>query len=214
MKYGCLGCMSLLLLLAVVLLGGAAALFFGGAIFETPPLRKSDYSLSEGYRAQEKMFEIVLRDSGRSSRRDPIVITDRELSAFLARYLKESEGIPVSSIAVRLRPDIVEVQGQTVFRDLFKGFPFHFLPDYLPTSTMDQQVWVTVHGTIELGREKGRTSHKYGQLEVKEFSVGKQDIGPWLLSLLLGRERLRWPVPEIVETIKIQDGRIVITAAR
>ncbi len=214
MKVGCMGFLALLLLLAVVLVGGAAALFFGGAMFDTPPIRKADYSTGNRYLAHEKMYELVLRDSGRSSRREPVVITDRELGAFLAGYLKESEGMPVSPMGVKLLPDIVEVQGQTAFRHLFKGFPSHFLPDYLPRSTMDRPVWVTVRGTIRLGREKGKTSYKYAQLDVEEFSLGNQDMGAWLLWLLLGQERLRWQVPGVVETIKIQDGRIVITVAR
>ena len=214
MKFGCLGCFVLILILTVVLVGGAVALFFGGSIFETPAVPKPSYSTGDGYRAQEKLFEIVLRDSGRSARRDPIVITDHELNAFLAGYLEQKEGLPLSPLVVRLLPDTVEVRGQTAFKNLFKGFPFYFLPDYLPASTIDRPVWVTVRATIGLDREKSRAARKYGQLAVKEFSLGNQDMGPWLLSLLLGQERLRWEVPAVVETIKIQDGRIVISSAR
>lgn len=212
MKYGCLAFFVLLLILVVVLAGGGAALFFGGAMFEIAGRSKLTYSAPDAQRAQDKMYELLLRDSGHSSRRDPIVLTDQELSAFLTRYL-ERTGIPVSLLVVKLAPNTVEIQGQTAFRNLFKGFPFHFLPDYLPATTMDRPVWVTVRGTIQLGseRERGRTAPNYGQLEVKEFSLGYQGIGPWLLWALLGQERLRWPMPAVVETIKIEDGRIVIT---
>ena len=213
MKFGCLGCLVLLSILAVVLVGGAAALLFGGAIFEAPAVPTATYSPADGYRAQEKLFEIVLRDSGRSARRDLIVITDQELNAFLATYLEQKEGLPLSPLVVRLFPNTVEVRGQTAFKNLFKGFPFYFLPDYLPATTMDRPVWVTVRGAIGLDREKSRATRKYGQLEVKEFSLGNQDMGPWLLPLLLGQERLRWEVPVIVEGIKIQDGRILISSA-
>ena len=214
MKFGCLGCLGLIVILAVVLVGGAAALFFGGSIFEAPAVPTATYSATDGYRAQEKLFEIVLRDSGRSSRQDLIVITDHELNAFLATYLAQKEGLPLSPLVVRLLPDTVEVRGQTAFKHLFKGFPFYFLPDYLPVSTMDHPVWVTVRGTIALDRDKTRAARKYGRLEVKEFSLGKQDMGAFLLALLLGQERLRWEVPAVVETIKIQDGRILISSAR
>ena len=79
---------------------------------------------------------------------------------------------------------------------------------------MDRPVWVTVRGTISLDRETSRAARKYGRLEVKEFTLGNQDMGAWLLSLLLGQERLRWEVPAIVEAIKIQDGRMLIYSAR
>ena len=212
MKYGCLAFLVLLLILVVVLAGGGAALFFGGAMFEIAGrATKPSYSAPDAQRAQDKMYELLLRDSGHSSRSDPIVLTDQELSAFLTRYLERTERIPVSLLVVKLAPNTVEMQGQTVFRSLFKGFPLHFLPDYLPATTMDRPVWVTVRGTIRLERERGRTGPNYGQLEVKEFSLGYQGIGPWLLWALLGQERLRWQVPAVVETIKIEDGRIVIT---
>jgi hypothetical protein len=211
MKFGCLGLLILLLILALVLVGGAAALFMGGAMFATPKIFPQTYTGSDAYRVQDKLFELVLRESGRSSRQDPIVLTDQELSAFLATYLERAEAIPLSPLMVRLHPATVEIQGRTALRNLFKGFPAYFLPKYLPASTMDRPVWVTVRGSIGVDRER---AGKYGRLEVKEFSLGNQDVGPWLVSLLVGRERLRWQMPAVVETIQVQDGRIVITAGR
>lgn len=217
MKFGCLGCFLLLLILAVVLAGGAVALFFGGAIFDMPPLPRTDHTPSDGYRAQQKLFEIVLRDANRSSLREPVVITQRELNAFLARHLEESEGIPLSPLVVRLSPGTVEVKGKTILRNLFKGFPVYLLPDYLPTSTIDRPVWVTVRGTVEVERPSASSEREYGRLQVTDFSLGGQDLGPWILTLLLGqaeRTPLRWPLPVIVETITIEEGRLVITMRR
>ena len=214
MRFGCLGCFVLILILAVVLVGGATALFFAGSIFDIPTVPQAPYTASDGYRAQEKLFELILRDSGRSSRREPLLITERELNAFLARHLEEREGMPFSPLVVKLTPDTMEAQGQTKLKNLFKGFPFYLLVDYLPASTMDRPVWVTVRGTIRLDREKGRASRENGQLEVNGFSLGSQDMGPWLLSLLLGRERLRWQVPAVVSKIKIEDGVMLITTGR
>lgn len=214
MRFGCLGCFVLILILAVVLVGGATALFFAGSIFDIPTVPQAPYTASDGYRAQEKLFELVLRDSGRSPRREPLLITERELNAFLARHLEEREGIPFSPLVVKLTPDTMDIQGQTTLKNLFKGFPFYLLADYLPASTMDRPVWVTVRGTIRLDREKGRASRESGQLEVSGFSLGSQDMGPWLLPFLLGRERLRWQVPAVVNKIKIEDGVMLITTGR
>lgn len=214
MKFGCFGCLILLLILAVVLVGGALAIFFGGSAFEIPTTPKGTSGAGDGSRAQEKLFEVLLRDAGRSARRDPIVLSEGELAGFLASYLSQREGMPFSPLMVNLLPNLVEIQGQTALRNLFKSLPVYRLPDYLPAQTMDRPVWVTVRGTVRLEGERSRTGPKYGRLEVTEFSLGNQDMGPWLLWLFLGPERLRWPVPSVVETLTVQEGRIQITTGR
>jgi len=215
MKLGCLGFLALLLVLAVVFVGGASAIYLAGGMFEAPPWPSAIYyTLSDGYRAQDKIFELILRDSGRSFRHEPVLITEREVNAYLQRHLEEKEGIRLSPLVVKLSDDEIHLQGKTALRDLFKGFPFYLLPDYLPSSALDRPVWVTVRGTIRLDRERGMASRDYTQLEVKTFSLGNQGLGAWLLSLLLGRERLQWRVPAVVETIKVQEGAIVISTRK
>lgn len=217
MRFGCLGCFSLLLLLGVVLVGGAAAFYFAGAIFDVPPVRQLDYSPSDGERAQQKLFELILRDSKRSSRKDPVVISERELNGFLAKQLEESEDIPLSPLVVKLSPGTIELQGKTKLKYLLKGFPFYLLAEYLPSSTVSRPVWVRVSGTIQVERRKGRMDRENGRLQVSEFNLGSQEMGPWVLSLLLGRAGqalLRWPVPAVVETITIGDGRVIVTTRR
>jgi len=216
MKFGCLGCFLLLLILAVVLVGGAAALYYAGSLFDMPTIPAVQYTASDGYRAQQKLFELALRDR-RSAHPVPVVLTERELNAFLAKHLEESEGIPLSPLVVKLLPGTIEVQGRTTLVNLLTGFPFSLLADYLPASTLDRPVWVTVSGTIQVQRRQSRTDREYGQLQVSQFSLGNQDLGPWVLSLMLGgREKslLRWQLPPVVDTITIEGGRMVITTRR
>lgn len=215
MKFGCMGCFVLLLILAVVLVGGAVALYYAGSVFDMPAFPKVEYTPSDGHRAQQKLFELAARDSKRSA--EPVVLTERELNAFLARHLEESEGIPFSPLVVKLLPGMVEVQGRTTLVNLFKGFPFSFLVEYLPASTLERPVWVTVSGTILVQGRKSRTEREYGQLQVSEFSLGNQELGPWVLWLMLGgkeRSLLRWQLPPGVDTITVEQGRMVITTRK
>lgn len=217
MRFGCLGCFPLLLLVGLVLVGGPVAFYFAGAIFDIPPLPKVDYTPSDGHRAQQKLFELVLRDSQRSSRKDPVVITERELNAFLARHLEESEEIPLSPLVVKLSTGTIEVRGKTKLTHLFKGFPFYLLADYLPPAAVARPVWVRVSGTIQVERRKSRTGRANGRLRVNEFSLGNRAMGPWLLRLLLGgaeQTLLRWPVPAVVNTITVGDGRLIIATRK
>lgn len=214
MRLGCLGCFSLLLILAVVMVGGGAVLYFAGALFDIPSVPDPGYTASDGHRAQQKLFDLILRDSQRSARRDPVVITQRELNAFLARHVEENRGIPLSPLAVKLSAGTIEVQGKTTLSHLLRGFPFYLLSDYLPASAIDRPVWVTVGGTIRVERRRGKNDREYGRLDVSRFSLGTQDMGPWLFRLLLGREAhtlLRWQLPGVIDTITIGDGKLIIT---
>lgn len=215
MKFGCMGCFVLLLILTVVLVGGAVALYYAGSVFDMPAFPRVEYTPSDGHRAQQKLFELAARDSKRSA--EPVVLTERELNAFLARHLEESAGLPVSPIVVRLFPGTIEVQGRTTLVNLFKGFPFSLLVEYLPASTLERPVWVTVSGTILVQGRKSRTEREYGQLQVSEFSLGNQELGPWVLWMMLGgkeRSLLRWQLPPGVDTITVEQGRMVITTRK
>ena len=213
MKFGCMGCLALLLILAVVLVGGALALYYAGSVFDMPAFPRVEYTPSDGHRAQQKLFELATRNSKRSA--EPVVLTERELNAFLARHLEEGEGLHFSPIVVRLSPGTIEVQGRTTLVNLFQGFPFPLLAEYLPASALDRPVWVTVSGTIQVQKRRSRTERPYGQLVVSEFSLGNQDLGSWVLAWMLGGKReslLRWQLPPAVDGITIEQGRVVITA--
>src|SRR3989304_1578895 len=102
MKFGCMGCFVLLLILAVALVGGAVALYYAGALFDMPAIPSIEYSPSDGHRAQQKLFELATRDSRRSA--ESVVLTERELNAFLARHPGEMEAPPFSPILVGVSP--------------------------------------------------------------------------------------------------------------
>ena len=210
MKLGCFGCLVLIVAILVivgVVLGG---LFLSANIFSAPQTSPVSYSRSDGYAAQQKLFEIVTRQAGRSTRRDPIVLTEAEANAFLARHLEQS-GLPLSPISVRFTQGQVAVQGQTPLRQLMKGPPFAQILPYVSDKRLDQPVWVTVQGTIKI---EGSGSRRYGRLEVSDFIVGTQHLGSTLLTVLMGPSGgglLRWPVPAVVTDVRIGDGKVFIS---
>lgn len=209
MKLGCFGCLFLivaLLVIVVVILGG---IFLSTNIFTAPEVRAVPFTRNDGYSAQQKLFEVVSRQSGRSSRHDPINITEAEANAFLSKHLDQS-GLPLSPVIVRFTRGEVLVQGQTAFRNLLKGFPFAQISPYLSDRRLDEPVWVTVRGRIRI---EGSATSRQGSVEISEFALGKQHLGSFLLLLLMGPSGnglLKWSVPGVVEDVRVGDGVLAI----
>lgn len=207
MRLGCIGCLSIIVILVVLVFAGTWALLFSTAIFSLPekPIHP-DYTASDGYRGQQKLAEIILRERQLSRGRAPVAITQRELNAFLANHLEEGQSIPLSPLAVRFTPGTIEIHGQTTLKRLFTGLPFSLLGEYLPQSYAQRPVWVTVQGRVKLDKHTG-------YFDILDFSLGKQPAPPWLLSWMLGRKGhglLQWQLPASVDRIVIEEGRAVI----
>ena len=216
MRLGCVGC--LLVILAIVIFGVAAAgfVFFSANIFDEPEVQAQPSTASDGYRAQQKFYEIVLRDGRHSSRVDPIVFSERELNAFLSGHLIDTADLSFSPVSVALLPDnTVEFRGRTMLRNLLKGAPFAQIAPYLPKGRVDRPVWVLLRGHLRLERGTVRRDREYGRVEVAEFALGTQPIGAWVLKLMLGQVQnvLRWQVPRVVQSITVEEGRLVIRTA-
>lgn len=214
MRLGCFGCLGLILLVLVVAVAIAGVVFLSGNILEPPEVRPSGrVTRADGYSAQQKLYEVVLRQSGRSARQDPVVLTEPEVNAFLSNHLAESVGLPLNPLSVRFARGQIEVQGQTSLRNLLQGPPLAQLIPYLPERRLEQPVWVTVRGRIVIEPAPPSSTRGYGRVELREFALGKQPLGTWLLTLMLGStgSRLfRWQVPAVVEEIQLEDGRAVI----
>ena len=206
-RLGCLGCFSILAFTAVVVLVLIGGLALSGNIFDLPSAPRREFSPEDGRRFQEKLAEIMLRGSNVSPRKEPIVISQRELNAFLQRHLMESERIRFSHMLVHFSKGSIEIQGQTELRSLLNGFPFSLFGEYLPTSTTNRPVWMTIKGGVKVDRG-------HGEFLVEDFSLGRQSLSPWLFSWLFGgagNRLMEWRVPASVEKITIEEGRAVIT---
>ncbi|RPJ31806.1 MAG: hypothetical protein EHM35_12060, partial [Planctomycetaceae bacterium] len=69
---GCLGCVLMIALILVILVVGLGGIFLSTNIFSPPNARPASFTKDDGYSAQQKLFEVVARQSGRSSRKDPL----------------------------------------------------------------------------------------------------------------------------------------------
>jgi hypothetical protein len=215
MRLGCLGCLVVGVALAAVGIAAAGVVFLSANIFAEPDdVQVVPFTKADGYRAQQKLYEILLRQGRRSARVDPIVLSERELNAFLASHLEETAGLPLSPLTVTLHPDnVLELRGRTMLKHLMQGVPFPQLLPYLPGDRAEQPVWVRVRGRVRVERDRLRPTTSYGQLEVTEFALGTQPIGAWVLKLILGqtgRALLRWQTPRVVEDIATDDGRLIV----
>ena len=210
MKFGCFGCLVIVGLFVVAAMLLAGGLIFSAYIFDypqNPEKLRPPYSSDDALRCQQKFAELLLREAGLSTRRDPVVITQRELNGFLARHLRESRGIPLSPLILRFERGAVAVEGGTTLRALLRGFPWDYLVELLPAGTLDEKVWVSLKGTIRTGA--GRA-----EVDLTDFALGKQTLHPFLLRWAVGsagRELLSVSLPKSVEHIEVEEGRAVIS---
>ena len=213
MRFGCAGCLILLVSLGFLAVLAGGFLFLAGNIFEEPLREAPNSSPADASMARSKLHEIVQRDGGQSGRQDTITLTEREVTGLVARHLAETSGLRFDPFAMRLVPGQFLLQGRAVLRSFLQGPPFAQLVPHLPAAQLDRLVWVTVRGYIVLqpgdpGTKPGRT-----RLVLTEFNLGRQPVGHWPFSIVMGPAGWRlldWQVPGVVRDIVIEDRRVVI----
>ena len=213
MKLGCAGCLILLVVLSLIAVLVGGFFFLSGNILGEPHFQALDWSRSDASAARYRLHEIILRDAGQSGRQDPIILSEREINALVARHLAETAGLRFDPFAIRLVQGRFLLQGRTAFRSLLQGPPFAQLAGYLPPSQLDRPIWITVRGYIAV--QPGEPGGKPGQARVvlTEFILGRQPIGNWPFSVVMGSTGsglLKWPVPGAVRDVDIEDRRVVI----
>jgi len=210
-KVGCFGCFVLVVGGLTLLVLAGSAVFLSSNIFGTPEVPPVAFSKSDGYSAQQKLYEIVQRQARRSSRKDPISLTEAEANAFLSRHLDEG-AVPLSPIVVRFKADEFVVQGQTAARNLVQNPPFSWVLPYLPGRYLDRPIWVSVEGRITIAGS-GESTGRSADVSLNDFALGRQPISPFFLYALMGPSGgglFHFRVPGVVESIDVQGGRLVI----
>src|SRR5262245_40543262 len=172
MRLGCLGCFVLVIVILVVLVVTVGLIFLSTNIFGDPDVRPVSFTKADGYAAQQRLYEILQRESGRSKRREPVVITEAEANAFLSRHLEQG-GLPLSPIVVHFAAGHLVAQGQTPLRNLFKAAPLSLMLPYVSDRRLDQPVWITVRARI---RVDGAAGARRGNVDVEEFALGRQPL--------------------------------------
>jgi hypothetical protein len=213
MRLGCIGCLGLIVLILVAAVTAAAFVFLAGNLFDVPDVKAPAVSRSEGFAAQQKLFEVASRQAGRSSRTDPVVLTERELNSFLANHLAQSWQVPLDPIVTRLMRGSFEVQGRTAFRNLLQGAPFAQLAPYVPAARLDAPVWITLRGTLAVDSPSPGSPRTMARIRLTDFVLGNQPLAPGLLTFFLGQTATRlteFPVPAVIDGVQIEEGRLIV----
>src|SRR5713101_767217 len=213
MKMGCVGCLILLIALTFIAVVVGAFFFLSSNIFEEPRFEAVDWSRSDASAARSTLREIILRDTGQSGRKDPVLLSEREINALVARHLAETAGLRFDAFAIRLAQGQFLLQGRMVLRSLLQGVPFAQLAAYLPASQLDRRLWISVRGHIAV--QPGEPGGKAGQARVvlTEFTLGTQPVGDWPFFVVMGSAGgglLEWRVPGTLRDVDIEDRRVVI----
>jgi len=212
MRLGCFGCFFLVVGILVLLILAGGILFLSANVFDAPIVHQASFSKSDGYSAQQKLFEIASRQSGHSSRKDAIVLSEREVNAFLTNHLAETAGVPLAPLVVKFDKGRFMAQGRTPLRNLFRVPPLSTLVSYLPASRLSEPVWVTVRGQVVIEPAIGKSGGR-GEVHVAELEIGRQPVSSYLLYVMLGPSGgglLRWPTPAVVESVQLEPGRATI----
>ena len=72
--------------------------------------------------------------------------------------------------------------------------------------------WVTLRARISV-EAPAAGANRYGAVTVTDLELGRQHISSFLLYLMMGPSGaglFRWPVPDVVESIQIEDGQAII----
>jgi hypothetical protein len=208
MRSGCgCGCGTVILLGLLV----GVVLWLGSGIFERPTIRHEIGSPADGRRAQQKLFELTTRGPARE-RRAAATLTEPELNALLSRHVP-GEQLRLDEMGVRLVGDgVVEVTGRLPLRALW-GDRLDGAARLLPERWVAMPVWVRLRGPVrlELGADRGQ--RRTLRLDVAYLSIGRRRLPTALLGLFPEGPILRttrWPVPDAVEAVTVEPGRVTI----
>ena len=210
-RCGC-GCVTIVVLglLAVSLL------WLGSGIFERPSLQHEIGTAADGRRAQQKLFDLATRGGGRDRREErkaTVTLTEGELNALLTRHLSARE-LPLDEMSIRLIGDgVVEVSGRLPVR-MLSGDSLDAFLGLFPERFMATPVWVRLRGHVQLESGTGRTDRRRLRLDVGYLSLGRRRLPTTVLGLLPEGPVLRatrWPLPETVEAVTVEPGRLTIT---
>jgi hypothetical protein len=204
--------------MTLILLGLLAGGLFwvGSGVFDQPTIRHEIGTVADGRRAQQKLFDLTVKAGPRDSRGDrraAVTLLEPELNALLTRHLSGTE-LPLDEMGIRLVGDgVVEVTGRVPWRTLF-GDSMSTFAGLLPERWITTPVWLRLRGPVQLEVGTGRGERRRLRLDVGYLSLGRRRLPTALLGLLPEGPVLRatrWPVPDTVESVTVEPGRLTIT---
>lgn len=209
-KTGCgCGCLTVILLSLLV----AGLLWFGSGIFDRPTIQREVGGTAEGRRAQQKLFELAAGGGNRRGEPRTITLSEGEINALLTRHLS-SDRLPLADAGIRLVGDgVVETIGRLPLHALF-GDSLSAGIRFLPERWAEKPVWLRLRGQVRLETGAVRGDRRRLRLDVESLWVGSRRLPAAVLSVLPEGPVLRatrWPVPDSVDSVRVEPGRLTIT---
>ena len=166
----------------------------------------------DGLSAQQKIFELVRRSG--SGRARAVTLSEREVNGFLRRHLGNEADLPLRELVVRLpREGVAEIVGQLPLRQVLASPPFSGLTALLPGAALERGVWLTVVARPTIETVDARRERRRLRLEILRFQLGRLRLPEVMMRVLLDPSALallRWPMPPMMEDVRIEPGRLVI----
>lgn len=161
-----------------------------------------------GRRFQGVLAQLLLRESGLSSRQDPLDLTAADVNAFLEHHV-EVKGPPVWPIRVRLEAGQLELGGATTLGKLLQRGSGSGERWPVLGSLGDYPIWVAVAGTVTVQGSRGEFS-------AQSARIGRQGVPVSVLWRLVGGrpQALTWRMPKVVERVDVEPGRLLIHTRR
>jgi hypothetical protein len=206
MRLGC-GCLIGMLLLGVVCGGGWLAFQMSA----DPGIGTTQFTATDAKHAQEKIYAIVSKSAPRGT---SIAISETELNAFITRNLEEPREM-LTDVHVDLSsPPKARIAGRRKLAALLSDSPLVGVLDSLPASWLARTLWLELTTTPRVRSVDGR--RRYVRLELDGFRIGRQPLPAMFARLLLDPGTLRllqWSLPETVQSVTIEPGRVLVRLA-
>ncbi|MGH7389081.1 MAG: hypothetical protein ACREM3_06420 [Candidatus Rokuibacteriota bacterium] len=211
MRLGCAGCLTVMIAFTLV----AGALWSVAGLLQAPDTPLVTASQEDWVTAQQKLFNLVRRSRGRARQGQTATLSEREVTAVVSRQLAQTSALPLSGTSVRLLAGgTAEIMGRLPLRVAIGDAPLAFALDWVPAGWSQRPVWMVIEVRPRLeGKEAGR---RYLNLDVERFAVGRRRLPGVTLRLLLSTAALRYfsvPVPDVLEDVSIERGRLQLRTA-
>lgn len=216
MRLGCGGCLGSFFAVGLVGALVVGPIWLGFRMLQDPGVSVPRASASDGLRAQQKLYEVGRRASrsGRGTRPEPIALSEGEISAFLANHLAGAAELPLSGVVARMAGrGEAEIMTRLPLRHLLSEEPFATARDVLPVAWLDRPVWLRLRGDFMVEAAGAPPARRALRFDVDRFWIGRQRLPAILLRLLLHPTAvrvLRWPLPDGVESVVVEPGRLII----
>jgi len=115
---------------------------------------------------------------------------------------------------VRLPADgHADIAGQLPLRQLLGVAPLSALTPVLPAGWLDRGVWLAIRARVTLEGTGAARDRRWLRLDVQQFWIGRLPLPEVMLRVLLDPAALRLlrsPMPEAIDGVRIEPGRLII----